>query len=722
MKLRLLAICVLLLGLQALASAAPVPLAWARFDSSRDAYMGQKYHFLGSGDLSLTIDVKPAPGQVLELLWGSKRDVRQALLVINGAAMPLPIAAATAPANADGFTWLRIPIPPAAIKGDRYAVTLRSRGPDAPIGSRPAFIAELRLTGDLPPNAPAPDLTARASRVTLISHQASADFLWNLPAFSGEAFPAMRPLWDRARAPASNASPTPDEALFRRAEANARRAAEAYYRCHKFVEGWLKYADPKTGLIPRNLKESRDFWNGRDSAADNYPFMVLTAAFTDRTLFEGRMLDMLRTETRLTSRLGRLCDNYSFSKQGWARPEVQLDEIIFDNVEYVKDGLIPLTEWLGPSPWSERMTGIIDDVWARAPIETPYGRIPTLNFEVNGDLLQACSRLYWFTGERKYLDWAIRLGDYYLLGDHHPTRTMTKLSLSDHACEVFNGLSELYVAVSKAEPQKAAAYRAPLRELYDRLLAIGRDPHGMLYTSIDPRAGTHSGGLTDCWGYNYDGFYTLHLIGGEPRYRDAVRQVLGNLKEYYTGQVWQGGSADGYADSIEGAINLNNRERLASAEDWIDSEIRTMWSKQHPDGIIEGWHGDGNFARTSIMYALMKSQGARLEPWREDVRLGAAVGGKGIVISLAADKPWTGRVIFDKPRHRVNMRLPLDYPRINQFPEWFTAEAGLAYTITSIQNAQPAASKTLPGQALQEGVEITLTPGQELRWRVAPAK
>jgi len=43
-------------------------------------------------------------------------------------------------------------------------------------------------------------------------------------------------------------------------------------------------------------------------------------------------------------------------------------------------------------PWSERMIGIMDDVWKHAAIDTPYGRIPTLNFEVCGDLMQANSR------------------------------------------------------------------------------------------------------------------------------------------------------------------------------------------------------------------------------------------------------------------------------------------------------------------------------------------
>ena len=118
-------------------------------------------------------------------------------------------------------------------------------------------------------------------------------------------------------------TPTPaagpqDETIAHQAETNARLANEAFYRCRRYVDGWLAHGDPATGLIPRNLRES-DFWNGRDSAADNYPFMVLTAAMTDRPLMEGRMLDMLRTETRLTSRLDRLPDDYSFSKQGWRR-------------------------------------------------------------------------------------------------------------------------------------------------------------------------------------------------------------------------------------------------------------------------------------------------------------------------------------------------------------------------------------------------------------------
>lgn len=538
--------------------------------------------------------------------------------------------------------------------------------------------------------------------------------------FQGEGFPEMRKVWGTPLpAPAKPASDARFEAAFRLAEKHARHANEAFFRSRKFIDGWLAHADPVTGLIPRNLEASRDFWNGRDAAADNWPFMVLTAAMTDRPLFEGRMREMLRTEMKLTCRVDRLPDDYSFSKKGWRREKIDLDAIIFDGAEYVKDGLLPITEWLGPSPWSERAIGIIDDIWKHSPLETSFGRIPALNFEVNGDLLQTCARLFWFTGERKYLDWAIRLGDYYLLGDHHPTRDLNELKLGDHSCEVINGLSELYVACAHAAPEKREAYRKPLHELYDRLLEIARNEHGLIYLQVNTRTGEHGDALTDNWGYNYDGLYTIFLLDHKTAYRDAVRQALGNLKEHYTGQggLCQSNTADGYADSIEGAITLLNREWIPSAAEWVDAEIKTMWGRQHPEGVIEGWHGDGNSARTSLMYALWKTQGITIEPWRADVRFGAAREDAALCISAVADKPWEGRLIFDKRRHKLNMRLPLDYPRINQFPEWFTAQADARY---QVRNAVTGETQERTGKELLDGLAVSLKGGEELRLMIGP--
>ncbi|MHB1308363.1 MAG: hypothetical protein ACYC23_14890, partial [Limisphaerales bacterium] len=127
---------------------------------------------------------------------------------------------------------------------------------------------------------------------------------------------------------------------------NARLATEGLDRCRRYVDGWLAQADPASGLIPRNLDASRDLWNAQDAAADNYPFMVLTCALVDRPRFEGRMREMLRAESRLTARLDRLPDTYRFSTRAFASPQVDLEAILFGGSEYVKDGLLPLTEWL----------------------------------------------------------------------------------------------------------------------------------------------------------------------------------------------------------------------------------------------------------------------------------------------------------------------------------------------------------------------------------------
>ena len=498
---------------------------------------------------------------------------------------------------------------------------------------------------------------------------------------------------------------------------NARLANEAFARSRRFIDGWLKHADPKTGLIPRNLKLDRNIWNAKDSAADNYPFMVLTAAMTDRPLFKGRMLEMLRTETRLTCRIGRMPDTWSFTKQNFHSPNPDVERIIFGSSEYMKDGLLAITEWLGHCPWTERMLGILDDLWKHAPVETRFGSIASLNTEVNGEMLQVLCRMYWMTGKKQYLDYACRIGDYYLLGENHPTRNMDRLRLIAHGGEIVSGLCELYVTVSFAAPKKKENYEKPLHEMLDRILAVGRNEHGMIYVTIHPKTGAHDDEIADTWGYTYNGYWSVYMIDRTDSYRQAVLKVMGNLREHYTDYTWERGSSDGFADSIESALNLYNREPVASAREWIDHEIRYMFKKQRADGVIEGWHGDGNSARTWLLYALWKTSGLTIRPWRPDVRYGAVRKDGKLHIVLAADKRWTGRILFDQPRHKVNLRLPIDYPRLNQFPEWFVAEVGKQYVI---HNSTAGTRKTVSGRQLVEGLKVKLEPGAKLQLLVIP--
>jgi hypothetical protein len=520
-----------------------------------------------------------------------------------------------------------------------------------------------------------------------------------------------------------------ETAGFAQAARNGALANEAFVRSDRLMMDWLTLADPRSGLLPRNVTDSKDLWNAKDCAADLYPFLVLTARFTRPDLYADGMQQMLLTETALTSRMGRLPDDYSFSKQGFANDKVDTAAIMFGGSEYVKDGLMPITELLGATPWRARMMGIVDDLWRYAPVETPNGRIVSLDPEVNGDMLLVLSRIYWMTRDPRYLEYAIRLGDYYLLGAHHPTRDFATLRLRDHGNEVVSGLTELYATVLKVQPAKAALYRAPIHEMLDRILAVGRNEDGLFYNVIDPRAGRATdANVADNFGYVLNGYYTMYQLDGTSQYRDAVLKALGSLNGKYRGFNWENLGQDGDADAIEGAMYLYNREPVASAAEWMDYQIKWMWSKQdsahRPNlekwrgrGIVEAGYADGNFNRTSLMYAFWKTQGTSAQPWRADVRFGAVRRGGDLLLSLGSDSAWAGDLRFDVPRHRINLGLPADWPRINSYPEWFTVEATARYRVRDVATGRSA---QYSGADLARGLPLRIRAGEQMRLVVTP--
>ncbi len=500
-----------------------------------------------------------------------------------------------------------------------------------------------------------------------------------------------------------------------RADHNGQFARQCFVHCRDYVRGWLAYADPVTGLIPRNLTDGRDFWNGRDAAADNYAFMVLTCALTDRAMLEGRMLEMLRTETRLTSRLDNLVDDYSFTRRGWRVEELDLARLTFGSSEYVKDGLLPLTEWLGPSPWSERMVGLVDSILDHAAVETPVGILPAIDHEVGGELMQILTRLYWMTGNERYREIAFRYGDYFLF--HKLPTHEEKLSLDDHGCEVIGGLSEVYYLAAQTDGDRHRRYRAPMYEMLDRILEVGRNENGLLYMRVNPVAGTVlNDELTDNWGYDYNAYLAVAEVDDHEPYREAVRFALENVHKH-TGYPWEGDIADGYADSIESGLNLLNRIPVPSGFDWVEHETLHMLSKQGDDGVIAGWHGDGNYARTAIMVALWKTQGCQVQPWRADLSVGAVEEEGTLYVTVRSRWPWEGKLIFDRPRHQESLGMPTDYARLNQFPGWFMAEPGAVYDVT-IRQGDTSGRRKVPGTALRNGLPLTLDRAGSLKIEV----
>ncbi len=68
---------------------------------------------------------------------------------------------------------------------------------------------------------------------------------------------------------------------------------------------------------------------------------------------------------------------------------------------------------------------------------------------------------------------------------------------------------------------------------------------------------------------------------------------------------------------------------------------------------------------------------------------------------------------FDRKRHREVFRLPFDYARINQFPEWFTVEEDAPYRV----EMERGEARVVTGAELA-GYPLSLKPGEPARLAV----
>jgi len=482
-----------------------------------------------------------------------------------------------------------------------------------------------------------------------------------------------------------------DGSAWDQARGNGRQAAQAVQAMRRLMDAWLRHADARTLLLPdripgrRGLQEgdSRRLYTPHNSGADLYPYLILTAHLTDSELYRGRMMEMLRNEVRYTTAQESIPGNLEMSTGQLGPPSM------FGAGEYAKDGLLAVTEYLGRTPWFYRMVDMTADAMERALVRTRFGNLPASDAELNGDFLQTLVRLATMTGDRRFLAWARRIGQAYfeevLPGNHGvPSGKWDfdkhtgdgQLRLRDHGNETVVGLTLLYALEQDLESPLAAKYRPSVARMLDRILASA-NPDGMLYNVVDAATlKPLNAGLSDNWGYVYGAVYTFYQVTGETKYRDAVRRVLRNLPKYRN-YDWERGSFDGYADSIESAIYLVNREPEPEAFDWIESEIKVMLAMQQPDGNIENWYGEGNFNRTAMLYALMKTQGCRPERWTPGLEIGAVRRGPHLHLTVSD----VARVQFDFARHRRVLNFARNYVRLNEFPEWYTVDENTLYRL-----------------------------------------
>ncbi|MFZ6028810.1 MAG: hypothetical protein ACOYYS_13930 [Chloroflexota bacterium] len=561
--------------------------------------------------------------------------------------------------------------------------------------------------------------------------------------------PASLPVYVAPIAPADRTSPRLSlvAALYEAQQAgdyaeaarlNAILGQEAFQRAARAVRAWETVRDPETKLVPYAIAHGYAYWNGKDNAADLFSHLLIGSLYLEPA-GESPWLETFQSEADLCGAMSCRIDLHTNKLI-----ETDRDSQIFDTSEYAKDGLLPMVERFGPGPWLDRIRTLSDSVIDAAYVETPYGKLPSNGTEVNGEMLQVLSRLYWLTGEARYIDMAERIADAYFFeilpnnhglpadywdfANHRPQQEDQRFRpqaereaethpfrIVDHGGEIIPGLAELYFLEKALDRPKAESYRQPLQELLDLLLVTGRSPDGLWYKTVDTLTGQAiDTGLADTWGYLVNAYQTFDLAEGTPRYAAEIERAMLAASKQHAIQ-WEYDWQDGYADALESMLYLLPWYNKNEYSRWVDEESEVLFLKQRDDGFLEKWYLDGNFVRTALLYGFYKTQGTHITPWRTDIQLGAAYDREQQVLHvfLSAADDWQGLLKFDAPRHATIWNMPAEYPRLNQLPEWYTVDPSKSYLLITESDG----NYVLSGQQLIEGIpwQISGSRGQFLR-------
>ena len=652
------------------------------FTSGPQEFAGQKYYWLAEWKLEVTLPGDTALDDQIEVLFGSKGAGKRTLYFeYDGKSSSMSHV------GQEGFAWVQMRL------GELHEgnkVILYGKGRE-----RVAFLAGVRITGK---STSAPRVKPIRTVAAPQDDRHSARWA-ELAGF--ELTDDAQRLW----------TTSPGQPDWHRAERSARYVGIALGKVQRWLhERCLAVRDESSGLFRPTGRE----WNYRDTAADCYPFYVWAAYYTDKEVLDTVMVNTLKAEQRLCNHLDRLPVRYDMDMgQKIVTP---FDTMIFGASEYAKDGLIPIVEITGKEyPWFKRMRGLVDDIFKHARIDTRYGKIPSTNIEVNGELLQLLPRLYSMTGEQKYLDWAHRLADYYLLpGTFVPSR------LSDHGCEIIGGLGLLFAVDTTACPQKCEQYKPHMQYMFDEILQRGTNSDGIIIGSLQDTEGPHDNvTMRDGWGYDFVGFLDYDVALGTGRYHEAIRRPMTNLlKPRYKKFNWGSNSRDNIADSVEGGLYLLYRIPVTEAFVWADREIATLLVDHTDPDRLWGVHKlEANTVRTVLIHTMLHTRNTIARPWRQGLQLGAAPCRGGICIYMKSGKPYEGLLEFDIPRHRLYMGFERDWPRMNAVPEWFTVEPDESQRYR-VEDIDAGWTKVVSGKSLSEGLPVRIEPSKPLRLTV----
>jgi hypothetical protein len=518
------------------------------------------------------------------------------------------------------------------------------------------------------------------------------------------------------------------------ARLNSVLASEAFERAARVTAHWLDRRDQPTGLFPHTLRSDGRYWSYGDAGSDLFPFLAISTPYLLPERY-GEILAVLAAERRLSKGFPQ-----DVALDTLDPLDREPEKAMLNAVEYAKDGLLPMVEALGHDPWLPRMREVMDAVIDASDVPTPAGRIPSPAAEVNGSALQALARLSWSTDDPRYIQMGRRIASAYLdralpTTEHIPPHRWDfmenepigprRFYLGDHGNEIVAGLVEWHRVETRLGLPEAPAHRAAINKMLDRLLQKGRTPEGLWYEIIDvPSGKVRDRDLSDNWGYLGQAYLDQAAAerAGTPsnpvsatRFEQAAATMLRAVTavDFYE---WESGAMDGYADTLESALYLLRYLDDPVAAEWVDEQIAVLYGFQRDDGSVTNENIDGNFVRTVLLYGLSLTRGTRVEPWAPTVALGAAADGPCLRVHLHAQDVWIGKLRFDGPRHQQHVGLTSDYPRLNQWPEWWSVDPSRRYAVT----LSDGTLIDLEGSSLAAGLSVALTPNVGYDLRVCP--
>jgi len=496
-------------------------------------------------------------------------------------------------------------------------------------------------------------------------------------------------------APAAESASPLDEARL-----HARQAQPLLVHARQWLAEQVRHLDPHSGLL--TTPPAGTVWTTRDTAADVYPFFTWAAYLLAPEVFTNQCRRILQFERTHTCTRGRLPADFDTARQS-PRP-LDAAQQMFGASEYVKDGLVAIVELVGRGPWAERMREIEEDCFRFALWDTPQGRLPMDNLEVNGDHLQSLARLFTLTGRRRYLDWAERIANYYFETAHY-----RPVQLRDHACEIIGGFALLYAVEKQIASPTAARYEPWVKRMLDDIVDHGLTPEGLMHAVAHtnhpgPLPVADTADLTHNWGYNFVAFLIYADLAGAPAYGRVVERALQALADPRFHNVpWAHGGWDrGLADSMEGAIYLLAARDVPAAQRWLDAQAEVLNARAWP---LDKY--GANIVRTALQYAWTRARGTWVRPWRADVAWGATERDGALHVCVRADRPWSGRLLFDSPRYRETLGFHKDYPRINYLPALFVAEPQARYRVQI-----GAQTQEVKGRQLIAGLPLAMQGGE----------